>query len=76
MENNQNQNSIAKLSLEDAEKLIGKKVKIKFESLQKERIGYLIDVYNPENPFVVLEIDYGKFEDRELSKVTSCKVVS
>lgn len=76
MNNNQNKNSVAKLSLEDAEKLIGKKVKMKFESLQKARIGYLIDVYNPENPFVVIEIGYGKFEDRELSKVTSYKVVS
>lgn len=76
MDAKENQNSIAKLSWEDAEKLIGKKVKIQFESLRKERIGYLIDVYNQNDPFVVIEIGHGKYEDRKLSMVKSYKVVS
>lgn len=63
------------LSLEDAELLLGKKLEVKFNSTKRPRKGYLIDIYNSGQPFIVLEIGNQVFEDRKLSNVESYKVI-
>lgn len=73
---NQENNNSATLSWEKAEELIGKKVRVQFHSIKNERVGYLIDVYNPKNPFIVLELGFEKYEDRKLSQVKSYQIVS
>lgn len=63
------------LSWDEAEKLIGKKIMIELSPTGTKRIGYVIDVYNENKPFIVLEIGFKKYEDRKLSKIKSYKVL-
>lgn len=67
------------LTIEFFEKMLGKKIKVDFSSLKKPRIGYLIDIYKDrktKEPVIVLELSFGKYEDRKLSKVKSVEELS
>ena len=67
----------SEITREQVEKLIGRKVSVKFKSLSKPRIGYLIDVYQSKNSqnFLVLELGFNKFEDRNISRIEKLSVI-
>ena len=67
----------SEITKEQVEKLIGKKVSIKFKSLANSRIGYLIDVYQSKNSqhFLVLELGFNKFEDRNISRIEKLSII-
>ena len=69
--------SSPEITKEQIEKLIGKKVSIKFKSLTKSRIGYLIDVYQSKDSqcFLVLELGFNKFEDRSISRIEKLSII-
>lgn len=67
----------SEMTKEQVEKLIGKRVSVKFKSLSKSRVGYLIDVYQSENSqnFLVLELGFNKYEDRNISRIEKISVI-
>lgn len=69
--------SLSEITEEQVEELIGRKVSIKFKSLSKSRIGYLIDVYqsNDSQCFLVLELGFNKFEDRAISRIEKLSII-